>query len=49
MISMIQNEYATVSPEETNEDDCSCNKKQCLLGISSIAIGVGGLVIAMLL
>lgn len=30
-------------------DSCSCNKKQCMLGIASIAIGVGGFLLASLL
>ena len=47
---MSQNEYiSNISPEQINEDDCSCNKKQCMLAITSIAIGLGGLAIAMLL
>ena len=36
--------------EETeNMNSCSCEKKQCMLGIASIAIGVGGFVLASLL
>ncbi len=30
-------------------DSCSCNKKQCMLGIASITIGVGGFLLASLL
>lgn len=30
-------------------DDCFCEKKQCMIGIASIAIGIGGFVIALLL
>ena len=32
-----------------DEEKCSCEKKQCMLGIASIAIGVGGFVLASLL
>ena len=37
------------TPFEEKNNDCFCDKKQCLLGIGSIAIGVGGLLLALLL
>ena len=37
------------NPFEKNDDSCFCDKKQCLLGIGSITIGLGGLVLALLL
>ncbi|WP_420545407.1 hypothetical protein [Nitrosopumilus sp.] len=37
------------APFEEKDDNCVCDKKQCLLGIGSIAIGLGGLVLALLL
>ena len=38
----------TSSFEKTDEN-CFCDKKQCLLGIASIAIGLGGLTLALIL
>ena len=32
-----------------NTDSCSCNKKQCMLGIASVTIGIGGFLLASLL
>jgi len=50
---MPQNEYivndASQAAPDENEEKCTCEKKQCLLGIASIAIGVGGFVLAFLL
>ena len=34
---------------DENEEKCTCEKKQCMLGIASIAIGVGGFALASLL
>ena len=50
---MPQNEYVTNDVSQktsnTNEEKCTCEKKQCMLGIASIAIGVGGFALASLL
>ncbi len=35
--------------EEKDNEGCFCEKKQCMVGIASIAIGIGGFVIALLL
>ena len=36
------------SQSEIKEDEgCSCNKKQCALGIASIVIGIGGFLLAL--
>ena len=43
----IINEVSQISDE--NEEKYTCEKKQCMLGIASIAIGVGGFVLALLL
>ena len=53
MKSMSQNEYvinngSQITPDE-DEGKCTCEKKQCMLGIASIVIGVGGFVLAFLL
>ena len=37
------------SLQNNEEENCSCNKKQCLLGITSVAIGLGGFALALLL
>ena len=39
----------TIQSDEEQDDSCSCNKWQCVLGISSVAIGLGGFILAMLL
>lgn len=44
----IKNNPIQTSLDES-EENCSCNKKQCMIGIASIAIGIGGFVIASLL
>lgn len=49
-----QNEYLSddsqpLREESGNIEDCFCEKKQCMIGIASIAIGIGGFVIALLL
>lgn len=49
-----QNEYLSDGSQPLLEDienteDCFCEKKQCMIGIASIAIGIGGFVIASLL
>ena len=45
-----QKTYEKSSLETTKKiDSCSCNKKQCILGISSISIGIGGFLLASLL
>ncbi|MCA9828135.1 MAG: hypothetical protein KC444_07085 [Nitrosopumilus sp.] len=49
---MSQNEYIINDAKQTleeNEESCLCEKKQCMLGIASIAIGIGGFVISSLL
>ncbi len=49
---MSQNENVMSNVSQTideNEEKCICEKKQCILGIASIAIGVGGFVLAFLL
>ena len=49
---MSQNEYVTNDVTQTideNNESCFCEKKQCMLGIASIAIGIGGFVLASLL
>lgn len=43
------NGHSSSSLENTGDEDCSCNKKQCMLGIASIAIGLGGFALALLL
>ena len=38
------------SQSEIREDEgCPCDKKQCVLGIASIAIGIGGFLLALAL
>ena len=37
------------SLENNDEENCSCSKNQCMLGIASVAIGLGGFVLALLL
>ena len=34
------------SLEQNNEESCFCEKKTCAIGIASIAIGIGGLILA---
>ena len=50
---MSKNEYVVddVSQKtlDENEENCTCEKKQCMLGIASIAIGIGGFALASLL
>lgn len=50
---MSQNEYVVNDVAQTNldenEEKCSCEKKQCMLGIASIVIGIGGFALASLL
>lgn len=51
---MSQNEYdvtndVSQSALDENEEHCTCKKKQCMLGIASIAIGIGGFALAFLL
>jgi len=49
---MSQNENVMSNVSQTideNEEKCTCEKKQCVLGIASIAIGVGGFALAFLL
>jgi len=49
---MSQNKYVINDVTQTvdeNEEKCTCEKKQCMLGIASIAIGIGGFVLASLL
>ena len=49
---MSQNEYVVNDSSQVNldesEEECICEKKQCMLGIASIAIGVGGFALASL-
>lgn len=35
--------------EQIDADQCFCDKQKCLIGIASIAIGIGGFVLANLL
>ena len=49
---MSQNEYVVNDISKIPDEDegkCTCEKKQCMLGIASIAIGVGGFVLASML
>lgn len=50
---MYQNEYLTKDvsqiPVNENDDECTCTKKQCAVGIASIVIGIGGFALALLL
>ena len=34
---------------DEDEAGCSCEKKQCMIGLASIVIGIGGFVLASLL
>ena len=34
---------------DENEEGCSCERKQCMIGLASIVIGIGGFVLASLL
>ena len=42
-------ENDSITSDDDRDDSCSCNKWQCILGISSVAIGLGGFILAMLL
>ena len=51
---MSQNENYTANNAsqiilDESEEKCFCDKKQCMLGIASIAIGIGGFALASLL
>ena len=50
---MSQNEHAINDVSQITLDEntgkCTCEKKQCMLGIASVAIGIGGFVLASLL
>ena len=47
---MSQKEEQLINDEQIqSEENCFCDKKQCMLGITSIAIGIGGFALAMLL
>ena len=52
---MVQDELPPVENKsaqsilDESEESCSCDKKQCMIGIASIVIGVGGFAIAFLL
>ena len=51
---MSQNENYTANNAsqiilDEGEEKCFCDKKQCMLGIASIAIGIGGFALASLL
>jgi len=47
---MSQNEYVVNDASQTTDEvECTCEKKQCMLGIASVAIGVGGFALAFLL
>ncbi|HET6516875.1 MAG TPA: hypothetical protein VFG25_01475 [Nitrosopumilaceae archaeon] len=35
--------------EQKDSKGCFCAKKQCMLGIASIAIGIGGFVVSLLI
>jgi len=45
---IVNDDISQTTPDE-NEEKCTCEKKQCMLGIASIAIGLGGLALALLL
>ena len=54
MINMTQNKHleqnnASQIILNEGEEECFCEKKQCMIGLASIAIGVGGFVLASLL
>ena len=42
-------ENASITYDDDRDGSCSCNKWQCILGISSVAIGLGGFILAMFL
>jgi len=49
---MSQNEYVINDASQfldENEEKCTCEKKQCMIGIASIAIGIGGFALSLLL
>lgn len=51
---MTKNEYHTVTNPsqiilDEDEENCSCEGKHCMIGLASIAIGIGGFVLASLL
>ena len=47
--SNMENSPTQTVLDESDVENCSCDKKQCMIGIASIAIGVGGFAIAFLL
>ena len=54
MSSMSQSEYDIANNSSQtilDEDDekCFCEKKQCMIGLASVAIGIGGFMLASLL
>ena len=38
-----------IQSDKEQDGSCSCNKWQCVLGISSVVIGLGGFILAILL
>jgi hypothetical protein len=44
-----QQSTPVASIENSDTESCFCEKKTCALGIASIAIGVGGFIVANLL
>ena len=50
---MIQTEEKQDIPKENlaeiDSDQCFCEKKVCAIGIASVAIGIGGLILATLI
>ena len=54
MSSMTQSEYNVGDNSsqiilDEDKEECFCEKKQCMIGLASIAIGIGGFVLASLL
>lgn len=45
----ISNRPSAILEKEENNDGCFCAKKQCMIGIASVAIGVGGFVVSLLI
>ncbi|WP_179370637.1 hypothetical protein [Nitrosopumilus ureiphilus] len=49
MSQMINENILKDSTEQSDTEPCSCEKKTCAIGIASVAIGIGGFVLAYLL
>ena len=46
---VVPSDMAQTTIFDEKEENCFCEKKQCMLGVASIAIGIGGFVLASLL